>query len=318
MVYGCHDWSGTGADMRKLATLAVLWGALGAPSAQAAELVRTDTRASVAPADLPRALSRSAVLARLDPGEALGSPLGNVSASDPATLYLAASSEFLSLAILRGALTLDGTPGQAGDVFVRPVAGRAVERFTFDARALAAATAPVLSAEEASGLETLRAAQADALFWGGLERTGFNAQAPAGDPLAEAVRRDYLLHPAVIAARSAAAGDPERLAAEAAGRFVAALAARDTAGVEALLSPTLFTTEGLDQVVWLDARRAMARDLVAGDLPAALAGASPGAGSLDGGFPVSVAGEPWVVRVRGFDSMVFVTALEPRAAEAAP
>lgn len=296
-----------------LAALCV--GAFTAP-ANAAELLRTETSAPVDATELSMALSRGTVIARLDQGEVLASMAGEVSALEPASLYLAASSEFMSVAVVRGSIMLDGQAGQTGDVFVRSIAGSRLERFAFDTSAFRAATpTAALTAEDIASLDAVQAEQERRIYWGGLERTGFDAQAPSGDPMMEAVRRDYLLRPAVMEVRAAAQGDPERLGREAADRFVSGLAARDTAAVEALLSPTLFTDGDRRQVEWLNDRSNFARDLVAGDMPTTLSGAALGEGSLADGYAVDVRGTPWRVRLQPLDTMVFVTALEPVPAE---
>ena len=251
-------------------------------------------------------------MARLVPGDSIVLPAGEVVAAEPSSLYLAASSEFMSVAVVRGEIAMGGHAAEAGDVLVRSIAGSRVERFAFDARAFGAAMpATVLDEAERASLGTILAEQERRIFWGGLERTGFDAQAPSGDPMMEAVRRDYLLRPAVMDVRSAAQGDAEALGREAASRFVSGLAARDAATVEALLSPTLFTDGDRRQTEWLDDRSAFARDLVAGGMPAALAGAVMGEGSLSEGYAVDANGAPWRVRLQPVDTMVFVTALEP-------
>ena len=292
--------------------LAALYGGLCAVPAEALELLRTETSASTDASSISAALSRGTVIARLDPGETLSLMAGEISALEPTTLYLAASSEFMSVAVLRGSVTLSGETGRAGDVFVRSIAGSRLERFAFDTGAFRAATPPsALRGEDIASLDALQVEQARRIFWGGLERTGFDAQAPSGDPMMEAVRRDYLLRPAVMDVRAVAQGDPDVLGREAAGRFVSGLAARDAVTVEALLSPTLFTDGDRRQTEWLDDRSAFARDLVAGGMPATLSGAVIGEGGLSEGYAVDVNGAPWRVRLQPLDSMVFVTALEP-------
>lgn len=266
---------------------------------------------------MPAALARGTLFARLVAGDRLSLPIGEVLASSEATLYLATSSEFISVAVLRGEISLAGRLAGPGEVLVRGISGSRIERFVFDASAFVAIT-PVaaLNGVEKAGLEALARSQSRRLFWGGLQRTGFDVQTPSGAPMVEAVRRDYLLRPAVIAARAAAAGDTERLAREAADRFLAGLLARDVEVLEALLSPALFAADGRRHVAWLEARAEFARDLASGPLPAALAGATLGAGNLAEGFAVSHDRGEWRLRLQPLDTMVFVTVLEPGATPA--
>ncbi|MFN4089790.1 MAG: hypothetical protein ACK4QW_12220 [Alphaproteobacteria bacterium] len=296
---------------RLLPTL-FLSACLTAPPAFALGLVQIETSESVLEAQVPLALSRGTVMARLGAGEVLALPSGEVGATETSSLYLAASSEFLSVAVLRGAITMGGRSAGPGEVLVRSIAGTRVERFAFDARAFGAATpGGALTDEERDSLRAILVEQERRIFWGGLERTGFDAQAPSGDPMMEAVRRDYLLRPAVMDVRAAALGDAKAIGREVASRFVAGLAARDAETVEALLSPTLFTDGGRRQTEWLSDRSAFALDLVAGGMPTTLSNAVIGEGGLSEGYAVDVNGAPWRVRLQPLDSMVFVTALEP-------
>lgn len=287
-----------------------------AGAANALELRHAATQEVFLPVDIGQALARGAVLARLEAGDAFDLLGGTIAAREAATVYLAASSEFVSAAVLRGTVSVDGRQGEAGHVFVRPVAGARTERFSFDVRAFEAATPAALNEAEHGELEALRARQDRRIFWGGLERTGFDAQSPTGDAMLEAVRRDYLLRPAVMEVRRSAQGDAQQLARETAARFVSGLAARDEATVEALLSPLLFAEGGRGQAQWLEARRRFAGDLVRGGLPAVLARATVGDGDLASGFEVEGVDRPWRLELQSLDTMVFVKALEPSDATA--
>lgn len=140
----------------RLVALAFSYGMACAATARASEFIRTETAAAMRAAGLPAALSGGTVIARLEPGDALALPAGPGTALEASTLYIAASSEFLSVAVLRGAITLSGHTARAGDLLVRSIAGSRVERFAFDARAFAAATpADALREGERADLRTV-------------------------------------------------------------------------------------------------------------------------------------------------------------------
>jgi hypothetical protein len=78
----------------------------------------------------------------------------------------------------------------------------------------------------------------------------------------EAVRSSYLGNDAIAVLRRKAGGNPKTLAALTAQRFAAALVARDTATVSALIDPKPFTDTGAATMAWQSARDAFASTLV--------------------------------------------------------
>ncbi|MEL6317271.1 MAG: hypothetical protein AAFR16_06485, partial [Pseudomonadota bacterium] len=213
----------------------MVWG-----SASGVELARTDTAAPVAADALLAALSVSGVSARLQPGESLALLDETLTAgADGAHVYLAASSEHMIAATLRGATSLsDGEGVEAGEVAVMAIPSRQSRVSAFDIDRFLASSSYGYPDDVEASLAAAAERQRRLLYWGALRRTAFNAQAPAR-PALEAVRRDQLSHPTVIALRAEAEGDAERLAGLVVERFVDGLRRGDREAVRSLLAPAL-------------------------------------------------------------------------------
>lgn len=294
--------------MRTIAVgLAGLWaGAALASAASAQTLTRADTGQAVDPPAVGTALADAPVVARLGAGEAVTVLGAEVRSGGGAVLYVAASTEFLTLAVADGEASvgrLKLKPGEAAVIVLR--SGRA-EKLAFDAGRLLASAPPAAAAAFGPGLAQAAEQQKRRRFWGLLVATGVNATAP-GSPRLEETRRPYLMQPAQIELRAAAGGDAGRLKQLTADRFVAALAARDEATVAALLDPEPFLSAGL---AWTSARSAFAHRMVAGPLPDSLTGAR--AVAAGNAFTVEGASQAFTLELVGRDGAVFVTRLEPR------
>ena len=280
--------------------------AVAAVSAQ-----RTDNGAPVAPEALNAAVTRGGILVRLDAGDSVAVHRLNLRASMPAVAYVAASSEYVVAAVLAGEVASDGLAAGPGQALVQRIGRGGVERYAFDVDRFLASSSLLVDPDLQAALEEARTRQANRIWWGLLEPTGFNAQSPVL-PAVEAARRDYLLRPAVIGVRQDARGDRTAMARFTAERFVAAVAARDEATARDLLSPSLFFEGGRGQTEWLTLRAAFARELVNGELGRRLHGAQVEQGDLGNGFLVRAAdGGAFRLTEAAFDDMVFVTSLRP-------
>ena len=283
-----------------------------AEPAVSASLWRTDTGTAISPEAVGPALTRSGILVRFEPGDELAVLGLRLRATTPSAAYLGASSEYLAAAVLAGQVVGEGIAAEPGEALVQQIGDSSLERFAYDVDRFLASSSLLIDHDLQAGLEQARTRQAERIWWGLLEPTGFNAQAPV-PPAVEAARRDYLLRPAVIAVRQQASGDPAAMSRLVAERFVAAVGARDDATARDLLAPSLFFEGGRGQTEWLTLRAGFARELVNSDLARRLQGAQITEGDLAGGFALRAAtGESFRLEQAAFDDMVFVTSLRPQ------
>ncbi|MGD9868880.1 MAG: hypothetical protein AB7U38_12845 [Hyphomicrobiales bacterium] len=276
-------------------------------------VVRTDSGASVPVGKIEETLARSGLVATLAPGDALRFHGLELASPKGATLYLSLSSEFVLAAVLQGSAAAGGKRAGAGQVVMLPILGGepAVERF--HVRQFLAAPPPRgLRPAVRAVLEGLVPGQERRIFWGGLERTAFNAQSPV-PPIVEGLRRDYLSEAPVVRLRRASGGDMQAFGRMMAADFVRALAARDTDTVRAYLHPTMFLATGgnLPASAWLARRHAFALSLTGGPLPAQLRGATLGVDAAGRLVVAGRSGGRWLIALSPLDNAVFVSALEP-------
>lgn len=175
--------------------------------------------------------------------------------------YVSLSSEYVSVAVLSGRLKSGRVSATAGDILVTPIEGTRAERFMFDGAKLEQTMSPDLLPEAAPLLTPIVARQKRQRFFGLIEPVGLNADSPA-PPAIENVRRDYLSPDIVVDLRHQAGGDPAKLNDLTAHRFIAAVAAKDTDSVAALLDPKPFTDASRDPGAWRNARAGFAGQLV--------------------------------------------------------
>lgn len=227
-------------------------------------------------------------------------------ASAPTIAVAVVSSEFVTVAVLDGALTTGKTVAKAGQALVTPLDGKGAQRFAFDAQRLAATLPPDWASDAATSLDQIRLRQKRARFWGRLEPINVNASAPVA-PQLESVRQSYLAHPAIAELRRGAQGNPQALAKLTAAAFADALARRDAATVAALIDPKPFTDTDAAAADWQAARLGFATKLTAdATLVAALASA-----------PVAVANDQTAFDAGGYririvprDRAMFVQSVE--------
>ncbi len=283
--------------------------------AQHAIIQRTDTGEEIATSEIARTVTETGLLARIDEDGSLAFFSLEFSAVRDSTVYLAASSENLIVAVLSGQIATRDNVASPGQVFVNPVISAEVLRFDFDIDAFIGSSSLVIGPELRAELEVARVNQERKILWGLLTPSLTNVQA-AVLPGAEALRRSYLLSPEIFELRRSAAGDPVRLARLSAERFLRALAARDAETVSMLLSPTLFKPEESSTESWLNARGNFARLMATSDLPTKVVGAR--FESFDGHSEfilLAADGSRIRLNVGAYDTMTFITALEMQSDE---
>jgi hypothetical protein len=112
-------------------------------------------------------------------------------AHGPTKAIAVLSSEFATVAVVEGALSVDNVSANAGQALVTPIEGRKTERLAFDAARLSATLRPEWVATAGPALEALAKSQRGKRFWGMLEPTGVNATSPTPAAI-ENVRQSYL------------------------------------------------------------------------------------------------------------------------------
>lgn len=266
---------------------------------------------TIVPADqLSQAIAVNGVIARLGDRGSLALFGTDVAARDSATVYLGTSSEYLFAACLDGAVEASGAEAARGEVIVWPLTGGEARVQSFDINRFLSTSSLAIEPALRAQLEQASAAQRRKIFWGLLEPAGVNVQAPAV-PAVEVVRRSYLSLPTVVRLRRDAGGNANELARLVAERFAQGLAAKERETVESLLSPDLFRREGQSGADWIGLRGRFAAQLLAGPLPARLAGGRVEAGSDIGTWRVVSGASVYRIRLAPLDGMLFVTAVEP-------
>jgi hypothetical protein len=193
-------------------------------------------------------------------------------AHGPTKAIAVLSSEFATVAVVEGALSVDQVSAVAGEALVTPIEGRKTERFAFDASRLSATLRPEWVATAGPALDALAKSQRGKRFWGMLEPTGVNANAPISRQ-AEAIQASYLNNDAIMDVRRRAGGDLAKLQRMTTERFIAAVISGDSKTAAALLDPKPFTDVSSDSDAWQAARLAFAqRNTTNPELAASLAG----------------------------------------------
>jgi hypothetical protein len=230
-------------------------------------------------------------------------------ANRDASAIVVVSSELVTAAVIEGSLVQDGIAAEAGEALVTPIDGQRTRRYGFDAQRLLASLPPQWIAAAEAPLEAIAEHQQRRAFWGLVEPLGTNATAPF-TPQAEAFRQAYLANRTVLGLRREAAGDRNRLAALTLQRFAAAVVAGEEAVIADLIDPMPFSNASSDPEVWLAARRAVVRQLLAdGALGQTLANTGTPEISADGTVSQTMGAVRvgLVMRDRAF----FVAAVEP-------
>lgn len=279
--------------------------------AQAGVEIRNASNGAAVPQDqLQQAIAVDGVIARLGPGGTLGLYGIDVSARERGTVYLGTSSEYIFAACLEGAVEAAGAEAERGEVIVWPLTGGELRVQAFDINRFLATSTLAIDPGLRGQLELAAATQRRKIFWGLLEPAGVNIQAPAV-PAIEVVRRTYLALPTVVRLRRESAGNADDLARLVAERFAAGLAEKQRETVESLLSPDLFRREGHSGGDWVGLRSRFAAQLLAGPLPARLAGGRVEPGGDVGAWRLIAGAAIYRIRLAPLDGMIFVTSVEP-------
>lgn len=219
-------------------------------------------------------------LVKLEAGQSAQAYGAELTSSGGATALVSLSSEFVTVAVIEGALSERGTAAKAGEALIAPIDGGKIQRFGFDAQRLAATMAPEWLATTKPALDQIAVRQKRQRFWGVIERTNVNTSAPKSREM-EAARSGYLGNATITALRQEAKGNPQMLAVVTAKRFAVALAAHDAATVADLIDPKSFTDTGADTGAWQAARGSFAAKLVADDALVAAMTSEPAAVASD-------------------------------------
>jgi hypothetical protein len=278
------------------------------------ELINASDGAAIAADAIEAALARDSVEVSLAAGDQLRIADLRLAADGPSRAMISLSSEFLTIAVTSGRISVDGgRAARAGQALVVALDSRRVERLAFDAERLQSTLTPGAGPLVRGELEQLARRQRRGAFWGAYEPLQVNARVP-GPIASEAVRASYLSEPVVLGQRRAAAGqagDEVRLQ-HITTAFLAAYSTGDAAGLAALLDPAPFLAEsGVRSLT--DRRREAAASLLADPaLRAALAGATIGTAAADGRSAVLQAGAArWRLNLVARDRALFISSLEP-------
>jgi hypothetical protein len=182
-------------------------------------------------------------------------------ASGPTQALAVLSSEFATLAVVEGRLSVDELSAKPGQALVTPITSRTTQRFAFDAMRLSATLRPEWIASVGPQLNALVKAQKRRRFWGLLEPTGVNATSPVPNVI-ENVRQSYLSQPAIVQLRRQSLGNQTTLTGLTAQKFVDAVKGRDVDTIAALIDPYPFTDAKDEAAAWQAARRAFAGRLL--------------------------------------------------------
>jgi hypothetical protein len=228
------------------------------------------------------------------------------------TGVLGYSSEVAYVAVIAGAVAIDGRSAGAGRmVLLPPLGGKArVERFDA-ARFAESWPQPAREARPASyaALGRIAGEQRRGVFFGRLGRTRLNVAAP-GSADQELAARTVRGGEAVRAIRFAEASAPEQVEQAVAQAFVAALAAGDAERLAALMDPVPFGNTDLRGGA-SEARLTMARALLARrDWPRLLAGVSLTRDGTGNDWTLAGPLARGVVRLRPMGDFVFVRTIE--------
>jgi len=281
-------------------------------SSNAAQLMRSSSSAPIEFTELENVLSQGGVIANLVAGETMEVYGFEIQAEQDSTIYLSASSEFISAACLQGAFTAEGDndPARPGEVYVHAYSGDVTSAYEFDIERFLGSSTLAIDPEIRNSLASVMSAQSRKKFWGFLEASNTNAQAPVA-PTLEAQRRDYLLAPAIISIRKEANGDAETMARLSAERFIEALALQEDQTVAALLHPAMFNTKSRTPVEWLTLRQKFAYELANSTLAGKMQAAEVEDGSIEDGFLISLEnGERYHLQTEPMDAMVFVKSIQ--------
>ena len=278
--------------------------------AGAAQFLRSDNGQPVSAAAIDDVLTTGGIIAHLDAGERAAFYGFEIQAQQDSTVYVSVSSEFISAACLRGAFTAEGSRDIAaeGKVYVHAYGGNETNLYDFDIERFLGSSSFVVGPDIRAGLAEAMSKQGRKKFWGTLQVSNSNSQAPVA-PHIEAVRRDYLLLPEIVKIRQEAHGDPEKMARLSAERFIEALSRRDRETTASLLHPALFS-KGRTPDEWITLREAFAKDMAASTLAAKVRNAVVNDGSLEAGYVVSLKnGEQYQLNIEAMDAMTFVKSI---------
>ncbi len=259
-------------------------------------------------------MDQGGVIAYLSKGDSLDIYGFEMTAQEDSAIYLSISSEFISAACLKGAFVAEGDndPAIPGEVYVHAYSADKTSAYEFDIERFLGSSSIAINPEVKDSLKSAMISQNFKKFWGFLQVSGTNAQAPIS-PDIEAKRRDYLLKKAVIDIRQTAQGDAEAMARISAERFLTFLAQRDDKAVAALLHPGLFSKKGRTPSEWLSLREEFAYDITQSALALKVKSASLGEGSMENGFEVLLKnGERFHLQTEPLDAMVFVKSIRKK------
>jgi hypothetical protein len=277
------------------------------PASAAPPLVFSDTGDAVPASYLHPALTQGGVIATLQAGEHIH-PLGlAIEAKNIATLYLSLSSQFLSVACLKGEVSHSQFKARSGEVIVHDYSTKNTDLYAFDIERFLGSTSLVIDRSLRQSLRNTARSQRYKKFFGLLEPVYINAQAPVS-PMVEASARDMLLHETIVSLRQQTEGDQRRLSYETAFRFAEALHRRDTDILSALLHPLPFSLSEDKNAEWLSTRHAFATKLAESSLPYKIRDARLREGTdIDEYVLLLKNGNQFIITLEPYDDMVFVT-----------
>lgn len=284
----------------------------GIPYATAASFVRSNNGATIESTYLETALSQGGVIAYLPAHEKLDIYGFEMQAEEDSTIYLSVSSEFISAACLGGDFTVEGSNDSVkiGEVYVHSYSGNHSNSYEFDIERFLGSSSLSINADIRDNLSLKMNSQRQKKFWGLLQASNTNAQAPIS-PNLEAHRRDYLLLPEIIDLRTEAKGDAEKMARLSAEHFIAAMTNRDNQTIASLLHPAMFNKNGRTPVEWLSLRKRFAYELANSNLPNKIQGATIEEGSMKDGYQIFLKnGEIYHLQTEPMDAMVFVKSIQ--------
>ena len=298
-----------GSLLMALTSLSLLCAPCALASSQtgAASIVRSDNGKPVAASHINKAVIESGLVARLEPGSSLQLYDVRVTAKVPSAVMLSASSEFLTVAVLKGTIESGKISADAGQLIVWPMDSKTPQRYSYDIGRLLASSSPAIDESLRADMEPVLKQQQRALYWGKLQPANTNVRAPLS-PALETVRRKYVFSPSTVEARRAAVGDQAVASRDVADKFLSALAGRDSETVAELLDPTLFHAKG-SSAGWMESRAHFARKLTGSSLPGKLKHYTLEKGEKNS-WTVLAGGKTYVLEQAGNGTFPFVKKLE--------
>ena len=230
----------------------------------------------------------------------------SISTRTGSSVYVVASSAFLTFAVVKGSASIDGINADAGSAVVVSLDTAVPERMDYDARALSETAPPAIRTMLRADLAPVIEKQRRSRFWGLLGDAGVNARA-TGSPQVEAARSQFLMTPALFDIRARRKPGTAGSADLTLDRFSKALGSGDVLTVAELLDPMMFLDAGEG---WRDTRFRFAQSLVRQRWASELKTASVAKTDSPSRFHITTASGALVATVATHDGATFVSGLE--------